>query len=336
MVDTAKIQVKAGDGGDGKVSFLRLKFMPKGGPDGGDGGNGGSVYLVGNKDMNTLRMFASKQRFAAPSGEGGGKRKMHGERAEPLEIQVPVGTVIWSVEGDKKIQIGEIISKEQRLCVARGGKGGRGNVHFKSSVRTTPQFAEHGTPGEEKTLFLELKLLADVGLVGLPNAGKSTLLSVLTRATPEIGNYPFTTLFPNLGVMEKEGKTVVLADIPGLIEGASKGKGLGQDFLRHIDRCRVLVFVLFLEESVLFSKDSVKKKVETLKQQLHVLKKELAEHRTGLEEKPSVVAVNKMDLYSPAILREIALIFGKDGVVFSAATHKGVDALKDRIFDIIE
>ncbi len=336
MLDTAEIFVQAGKGGDGKVSFLRLKFMPKGGPDGGDGGEGGSVYLVGDKDINTLRMFASKQKFLADPGGDGGKRDMHGKNAEHLYIKVPVGTVISAIAQDgNKYQLGEIVSHEQKLLIARGGHGGRGNAQFKSSIQTTPMFAEPGTKGDDKNLFLELKLLADVGFVGLPNGGKSTLLSVLTKATPEIGNYPFTTLFPNLGVMEKEGKTMVLADIPGLIEGASEGKGLGQDFLRHIDRCKVLVFVLFIDETTLFSDLSLDEKANSLKDQYDMLKKELESHRTGLEKKPSLIVVNKIDIYPKELIEKIEKVFDGASVQISAAAHIGLENLKDKIFDII-
>ena len=251
MIDYAKIYIKAGDGGDGKVGFRREKYISKGGPDGGDGGDGGSVYLVVNKDLNTLTPFQFKKKFEAERGQAGGKAKKHGKDGVDLIIEVAPGTSVKI--GSREF---DMIRVEDKVCVAHGGKGGLGNWQFRSSTNTTPMVAEKGTLGEEREVTLELKLLADVGLIGLPNAGKSTLLSVLTKARPKIANYPFTTLEPNLGVViigkgsELEHrkvpnlKALVLADIPGLIEGASRGKGLGHTFLRHVERCGLLVHVL--------------------------------------------------------------------------------------------
>ena len=328
MVDDVRIVVQAGDGGGGAVSFLHLKFMSKGGPDGGDGGHGGSVYLVGNKDLNTLQHFRGANIFRAETGGHGGGNKMHGRNGDDIDVAVPLGTVI---EG-----VGEIVKDGERLRVARGGKGGRGNEAFKSSVNQTPRYAEPGGVGEKFELHLELKLLANVGFVGFPNAGKSTLLSVLTRATPEIANYPFTTLSPNLGVLFSKDKTasLILADIPGLIEGAAQGKGLGHEFLKHIERCSILLFVLALDDSVLFDADALaKEKAKTLTEQLTILKKELKEFLPDMLKKKSFVCINKCDVYDAAVKKEMKKIFPR-ALFISAATHDGVEALRDKLFTI--
>src|SRR3990167_4047124 len=236
MIDYAKITVTGGNGGGGKVAWRQDKFVIKGGPDGGNGGLGGSVYLTADPNLNTLKNFQFQKKFKAEDGGRGGKNRRTGRGGQDLIIKVPVGTVV-----NKSL---DLVKPGESICVARGGHGGRGNWVFRSPTLTTPKFADPGEPGEVKILALELKLLADVGLIGLPNAGKSTLLSVLTKATPKIADYPFTTLEPNLGVMQLIESAFVLADIPGLIEGASVGKGLGVEFLRHIERCKILVHVL--------------------------------------------------------------------------------------------
>ena len=252
--DRAKIFVKAGDGGNGSASFRREKFIPKGGPDGGDGGRGGSVYLRVNPDLNTLLPFHYKQHFKAePGGSGGGNQK-HGKAGKDLYIDVPPGTFVEVIDEDpisgaeaEAIQA-DMVRPGETLMVGRGGRGGLGNVHFATSTRQAPRFAEKGEPGEERVLHLELKVIADVGLVGYPNVGKSTLLSTVSAAQPKIADYPFTTLEPMLGVVrvgsEDSGETFVMADIPGLIEGASEGSGLGLEFLRHVERTRLLVHVV--------------------------------------------------------------------------------------------
>jgi GTP-binding protein len=243
FIDEAEILVKSGKGGDGMVHFHREKYVPRGGPDGGDGGRGGDVVLHVVKTLNTLAAFRHTTRYAAEDGKGGGTNNKFGKSADELVVPVPPGTVVYDALSGELI--GDLTVAEQRLVVCKGGRGGRGNPHFKNSINQSPRTAENGEPGEEKRLRLELKLIADIGIVGVPNAGKSTLLSVLTNAKPKIAAYPFTTLEPNLGVAEVDRETsVVLADIPGLVEGASQGVGLGFEFLRHVQRTRVLIHLL--------------------------------------------------------------------------------------------
>ena len=243
FVDTAEIEVRSGKGGDGMVHFRREKYVPRGGPDGGDGGRGGDVVLEVKPSLSTLLSFRNRPRYFAEDGKGGGSQDRYGRGAETLVVYVPAGTVVYdAVSGEL---LGDLTEPGQRLVVCKGGRGGRGNIHFKNSINQAPRTAERGEPGEERRLRLELKLIADIGIVGVPNAGKSTLLSVLTNAKPKIAPYPFTTLEPNLGVASVDEETnVVLADIPGLIEGASQGVGLGFEFLRHVQRTRVLIHLL--------------------------------------------------------------------------------------------
>src|SRR5439155_23213278 len=248
FVDEATIHVKAGDGGNGCVSFRPEKYVPKGGPDGGDGGNGGSIVLVADVNKNTLLHFAGRHHWRAAKGEAGMGKKMYGKSGEDLVIQVPPGTLVHDI--DHQILIADLDAPEKRVVIAQGGKGGRGNWHFKNSVNQTPRYAEPGTEGQERNLRLELKLIADVGLVGMPNAGKSTLLSVISAARPKIADYPFTTLEPQLGIVELDAeRRIVVADIPGLIEGAQHGAGLGHAFLRHIERTKIIVHLLDLYPS---------------------------------------------------------------------------------------
>lgn len=283
FVDQAKIYVKAGDGGNGCVSFRREKYVPKGGPDGGDGGDGGDVILVADPQIHTLYDFYHQVHFRAENGRPGQGKKMKGRKGEDLVLKVPVGTVVKEAETGEIL--GDLVKPGQTLLVAKGGKGGRGNAHFATPVRQTPRFAEKGSPGEEKWLILELKLIADVGLVGFPNVGKSTFLSRISSAKPKIADYPFTTLEPNLGVVKlKEGETFIVADIPGLIEGAHRGIGLGHEFLRHIERTRVILFMLDISKE----KDVVK--------EYEILKEELKQYNPLLIEKPFLIALNKIDL----------------------------------------
>src|SRR3712207_791401 len=239
-LDSARIFVKAGDGGNGALSFRREKFVPRGGPDGGDGGRGGSVFLRAEPGISTMLEFSHRRHFKAGRGGNGGGARKHGKKGEDLVIGVPPGTVVSSDEG----LIADLRHAGDEFMVARGGRGGLGNVHFATSTNRTPRVAQKGEPGEERWLQLELKTIADVGLVGYPNAGKSSLLAALTAPRPKIGDYPFTTLTPNLGVAERDDFTFVLADIPGLIEGAHQGVGLGHQFLRHVERARVLLHVV--------------------------------------------------------------------------------------------
>ncbi len=283
FVDQVKIHVKAGDGGPGCVSFRREKYVPRGGPDGGDGGDGGDVILLADPQLHTLYDFYYQSHFRAENGRPGSGKKMKGRDGADLILKVPVGTMV------KDAQTGEIIADltkpYQTLIVAKGGRGGRGNAHFATPTRQAPRFAEQGKPGEERWLLLELKLIADVGLVGLPNAGKSTLLSRISAARPKIADYPFTTLEPNLGVVKtSEGNTFVVADLPGLIEGAHTGVGLGHEFLRHVERTRILLFVLALDRDDLWT-------------DYQTLRRELELYNPQLLNKEYLIAINKIDLY---------------------------------------
>lgn len=280
--DQATIRVRAGKGGDGANSFRREAFVPRGGPDGGNGGRGGDVILVVNRHLNTLSRFQHKRKFEAEDGRNGGGKDMTGRSGKPTYVEVPPGTVVR--DADTHVVLGDLTQPEQQLVVVKGGRGGRGNAVFATPTNQAPRIAENGAPGEARTLRLELKLIADIGIVGLPNAGKSTLLSVLTAAKPKIADYPFTTLRPNLGVATVgDDRTVVLADIPGLIEGASDGVGLGHDFLRHIERTRVLIHLLDG-----MSDDPLR--------DYATINAELDAFGHGLADKPQVVAMTKMDL----------------------------------------
>ena len=291
FIDQVEIHVKSGKGGDGVVHFRREKYVPRGGPDGGDGGKGGDVILEVKATLNTLN-FRQKERFLAEDGRPGAKQNMYGRSGEDLVIYVPPGTVVYDISDGAPSLLGDLTGPGQRLTVCKGGRGGRGNTHFKSSTNQVPRTAEKGEPAEEKRLKLELKLIADIGLVGVPNAGKSTLLSVLTKAKPKIAPYPFTTLEPNLGVANiDEDTTVVLADIPGLIEGASEGAGLGHEFLRHIQRTRVLIHLLDG-----LSPDPVADYSQ--------INSELALFDPNLSKKPQIVALNKID--QPEVQEQLA------------------------------
>jgi GTP-binding protein len=279
FIDEAKIYVEAGYGGNGCVSFRREKFIPKGGPDGGDGGDGGSVYLIGRKDKVTLYDLKIKPHYRAHRGLHGKGKKMHGKRGGDVLIAVPLGTIVMNGAG----VLGEVIRHNQKVLVAKGGRGGRGNYCFVSSTKQSPRYAEEGTPGEKKTLTIILKLISDIGIVGLPNAGKSTLLRAITSARPKIGAYPFTTLNPNLGVLKNYRKSIIIADMPGIVEGAHRGRGLGLQFLRHIERTNLLVLLIDISAS------------EPLSQYTCLLN-EFKQYRVALLEKPRIVVFNKVDL----------------------------------------
>ena len=287
FVDKVRITVIGGRGGDGAVAFHREKYVAAGGPDGGDGGHGGSVILRVNDNLTTLLDFRYKRKYAAQAGMNGQGRKMSGKRGEPLIIQVPRGTVVRDAETN---QIIVDMSTGEDHILAKGGRGGWGNAHYATPTRQVPRFAKAGLPGQERDVILELKLLADVGLVGFPNVGKSTLLSVTSNARPKIANYHFTTLFPNLGVIYvDEGVSFVMADIPGIIEGAAEGAGLGHDFLRHIDRCRLLVHVIDVSGSE--GRDPV--------EDFDAICEELHNYSVDLGDRPMIVAANKVDLLMP-------------------------------------
>ncbi|MGN0863646.1 MAG: Obg family GTPase CgtA [Stenotrophomonas koreensis] len=289
LVDEAEIQVIAGNGGNGCVGFRREKFIPLGGPDGGDGGNGGSVWLVADENLNTLIDFRHERIFKAQRGENGMGRQMYGKGGEDKIITVPVGTVVINVATDEVI--GDLTTHGDRLLVAKGGKGGLGNMHFKSSVNRSPRQALPGEEGEERLLKLELKLLADVGLLGFPNAGKSTFIRAVSAATPKVADYPFTTLYPNLGVVKVENyRSFVIADVPGLIEGAADGAGLGTQFLRHLQRTRLLLHLVDISP--------MEGGVEGVSpvEQVRAIERELAKHDPELLKKPRWLILNKADL----------------------------------------
>ena len=284
FVDKVKITVKAGNGGNGAVAFHREKYVAQGGPDGGDGGNGGSIVLRVDDNLSTLMDYRYKRKYTASNGQDGQGARCRGKNGENLIIRVPRGTVVRDAETNEII-IDMSASEDFVLC--KGGRGGWGNKHFATPTRQVPRFAKAGLPGQERQVILELKLLADVGLVGFPNVGKSTLLSVVSKARPKIANYHFTTLFPNLGVVYvEEGVSFVLADIPGIIEGAAEGAGLGHDFLRHIDRCRLLIHVVDVSGSE--GRDPVA--------DFEAIQAELKEYGSGLEDRPMIVAGNKVDI----------------------------------------
>jgi GTP-binding protein len=321
FIDQAEIFVQSGKGGDGVVHFRREKYVPRGGPDGGDGGKGGDVILEVHPTLNTLNAFQHKRKFHAQDGANGAKQNMTGRSGDDLVIPVPPGTTVYAALTGEVI--GDLTEAGQRLVVARGGRGGRGNARFANPVRQTPRIAERGEPGEERTLRLELKLIADIGIVGVPNAGKSTFLAATTKARPKIGDYPFTTLEPNLGVASLDDETtLILADIPGLIEGAHRGVGLGHDFLRHIQRTRVLIHLLdgLAENPVL---DFIQ------------INSELALFDPNLARKPQIVALNKMDLDDvqarwPQIQAELKQLIQRqdlniDGQPFAISAVSGKD-----------
>ena len=323
FIDEAKITVHAGDGGHGCIAFRREKFVPRGGPSGGDGGNGGSIYLVANDQENTLLKFRYNHAFRANRGRHGEGSNKHGKSGDDLEISVPLGTVVFDFESGDLLH--DFTEPRERVLIASGGKGGHGNAHFASSVNRAPSRAQDGRPGEQKTLRLELKLLADVGLVGFPNAGKSTLISSISAARPKIADYPFTTLEPHLGVVAyDQDKSFVVADIPGLIEGAHLGHGLGIQFLRHIERTRLLLHLV--DVSAAEDRDPVA--------DFKIIEKELAEHNSELPEKPRIVVATKLDAADPAKLRKLQQWCRQQRmelIKISSVTGEGLEELKHGI-----
>lgn len=326
FVDEAKIHVKAGDGGNGCVSFRREKYIPKGGPDGGDGGNGGSVVFEAVADKDTLLDFAGKHHWKAQRGEGGMGKKMYGPGGDDLLIRVPPGTLVFDADHD--ILLADLDRVGKRVVVARGGKGGRGNWHFKGPTNQAPRYAEPGTEGQERNLRLELKLIADVGLVGMPNAGKSTLLRAVSAARPKVADYPFTTLDPQLGIVELlPDRRMVFADIPGLIEGAQHGAGLGHAFLRHIERTSVIVHLLDL-----FPMDG-----SDPAENYRKIRTELESFSPALANKREIIAANKMDLAidGDALARLRRELPDKDIFAISGVSRHGVDPLLERLWKIL-
>lgn len=318
FVDQAKIYIKAGDGGDGAVSFHREKYVAAGGPDGGDGGKGGDIVFVVDDNISNLIDFRYKRKYVAEKGQNGGAKNCSGRNAPDLVVKVPRGTVV------KEIKSGRILadlSTDEPAVIAHGGKGGRGNAHFATSTRQIPKFAKPGFRGDEYEVMLELKLIADVGLVGFPNVGKSTLISVVSAAKPKISNYHFTTLTPVLGVVKiEEGKSFVMADIPGLIEGASEGVGLGHEFLRHVERCRLIVHVIDVSGSE--GRDPI--------EDFKAINHELENFSMELAEAPQIVAANKSDMATPEQVERLRNYVEDQGLLFyeiSAATTKGTKEL---------
>ena len=325
FIDRAVIEVRSGKGGDGAIAFRREKYIAKGGPAGGNGGRGASIILRANSKINTLFNFRHSKAFIGPDGEKGGIKNQYGHGAEDIIVDVPVGTVVYEEKNHKFL--GDLSVDGVTLRVAKGGRGGRGNTCFKSSTNRVPRIAENGEPGESKRLILELKLLADVGLVGFPSVGKSTLLSIVSSAKPEIADYPFTTIIPNLGVVYVEGnKSFVMADLPGLIEGAHVGKGLGLQFLRHIERCRVIVHLVDMGNS---GRDPVN--------DYNVILNELKEYGFGLERRPMIVVASKMDEEGAEERKEaFEKATGVKTYPISALTDEGIKPLIYKISEVLE
>jgi GTP-binding protein len=328
FVDQVKIYVKGGDGGNGMVAFRREKYVPKGGPAGGDGGKGGDVIFEVDEGLRTLMDFRYQKHFKAPKGENGMSKNQHGKNAEPLIVKVPPGTVV--IDDDTKEVIADLTEHGSRAVIAKGGRGGRGNTRFATPANPAPEICEKGEPGEERYIVLELKLLADVGLVGFPSVGKSTLLSVVSSAKPKIAAYHFTTIVPNLGVVETEdGRSFVMADLPGLIEGAHQGIGLGHQFLRHIERTRVIVHVI--DMSAMEGRDPYEDYV--------TINEELKQYNLRLTERPQIIVANKMDMPGAVEnLEEFKKKLPKYEKIFpiSAVTRQGVRELLFEIADLLE
>lgn len=356
MVDQAKLLIRSGKGGNGAISFRREKFIPKGGPDGGDGGKGGNVYMETDPNQNTLDDFAHRQKFEAQDGGNGAGKQMSGAKGEDLTIKVPLGTIVKliprntvkidaesiAVKGMPKGVLGRLTLKEipeipaveqtidfdkpgMRILIAKGGAGGRGSAHFKSARNTTPMTAEQGQMGQKFDVEMTLKLLADIGLVGLPNAGKSTLLSVLSNARPKVADYEFTTLEPNLGVLKTGERKLVIADIPGLIEGASDGKGLGVKFLKHVERTKVLIHLVPAIDG-----SGQEELATTAWENYQKIRNELLSYGAEIEKKEEIVVLSKIDLVDERIVKEMQKYFKKKKIEIlpiSSATQKGIKEL---------
>lgn len=327
LIDEAEIYIRAGKGGDGCVSFRREKYVPKGGPDGGDGGDGGSVCVVATTGIDTLLDFKGRHHWIAGNGQPGMGKKMSGHKGKDLTLELPPGTLIYDRETG--VLIKDLCSVGEPVCIATGGKGGRGNTRFARPIHQTPREAEPGTLGEERGLLLKLKLIADVGIVGLPNAGKSTLLSRLSKAHPKIADYPFTTLEPQLGIVELSGhRRFVMADIPGLIEGAHEGAGLGDAFLKHIERTRVILHLVDVGSDL-----APMGPVEAY----HAIRGELDKYSAELAGKVEIVAGTKVDLTGgDQAAVELADAIGRDVLPISAVSGKGVDKLAEKMWSIVK
>lgn len=328
FIDHVDIYVKAGDGGNGIVAYRREKYVPMGGPSGGDGGNGADIIFEVDEGLRTLMDFRYQKHFKATRGQNGMSANAHGRNSEPLILKVPPGTVIK--RKDTEETLADLTQHEARAVVVKGGRGGRGNSRFATSRNPAPDFAENGEPGEEFDIIMELKLMADVGLVGFPSVGKSTLLSAVSKAKPKIGNYPFTTIKPNLGMVgTKDGRSFVMADLPGLIEGASEGTGLGHQFLRHVERTKVIVHVIDISESE--GRDAI--------EDYKTIRNEMALYNENMIHRPEIIVLNKSDLVSDeAIFDLFKKEIGEDNEIFhiSAATRKNLDELLYRVADLLE
>lgn len=326
FIDEAEIEVKAGDGGDGAVAFRREKYVPKGGPSGGNGGKGGDVIIQAFRNLNTLLDFKYKRKYTAGNGAMGGSSLKDGKNGKDVLIKVPVGTIVKDSESQKVLA--DLDKYEKFIVIAKGGRGGKGNSNFATPTNQAPRFAEKGKKGESKKIILELKLIADVGIVGFPNAGKSTLISVISAAKPKIADYPFTTLEPNLGIVYyKDYKSFTVADIPGIIEGAHEGKGLGLKFLKHIERTKILLFMIEVTS-------------ENIERDYKILLNELKQYSKKLSERKKIIALSKIDLIERKDLEKISLKkFSNDNVPvipISAVTNDGIPALLDKLWKLLE
>ena len=328
FIDTAKIKICSGKGGNGIIAWRREKYEPRGGPAGGDGGRGGSVYLQADRNLTTLLDFRYKSLFKAGDGQKGGSKNKTGKAGEDVIIKVPCGTIICDCESNEIIA--DLVSDKEKVLLAEGGRGGRGNSHFKTSTRQSPHFCEPGEPAIERELELELKLIAEVGIIGLPNAGKSTLISVISSAKPKIANYPFTTLTPNLGVVKKpSGDGVVIADIPGLIRGASTGAGLGHDFMRHVERTKLLIHIL--DSTDIDGTDPL--------DAYETIQTELKKYNNSLLKKKQLLVLNKIDLLSEDECKKLKEKFKKkklSPILISAATRNNVDSMLNKLFGFLD
>ena len=322
FIDYVKFYARSGDGGAGSVHFRREKHVPKGGPDGGDGGEGGSIILRGNSQLWTLLHLKFKKHITAENGGNGEGGQRFGRNGDDIILEVPIGTVAKNADTNQKMV--EIMEDGEEQVLISGGKGGLGNVHFKTATNQTPRYAQPGIEGKEATVILELKILADVGLVGFPNAGKSTLLSVVSAAKPEIADYPFTTLVPNLGVVPyRDYKSFVMADIPGIIEGAAEGKGLGNRFLRHIERNSILLFMIPAD-------------ADDIKKEYSILLNELEKHNPELMDKDRLLAISKSDMLDEELIREMQQELPDIKTLFiSSITQQGLQELKDEIWKLL-
>ena len=321
FVDYTSISIKAGDGGDGCIAFLREKFRPKGGPAGGDGGHGGNVYFQVSSDLSTLSDLNYKKHYFAGDGENGKGKNMHGKNGEDIFIRVPQGTIV--IDSNTKQVIADLVKKDQEYKIASGGNGGFGNARFKTQKITAPRIANNGQKGESLKIDLELKVLADVGLIGLPNAGKSTFISKVSNARPKIADYPFTTLVPNLGIVKyHDYKTFVIADIPGLIKGAASGKGLGNIFLKHVERTKVLVFLIDLND-------------EDITATYMMLKNELESHDPKLLKKPSLLLLTKSDSIQIEEISKIKKIKNIESITMSSITGKNIEKAISSMIELL-